>query len=182
MKIRIIGYAGSGKTSLTIKLQEKYQIQGISLDDYLKIKDKKQRYNLLNSRLLSLDSWIVEGVQVSSWTKQTFDESQLIVILDYPIFITQFRVLKRTISQVFDNSRTFAQKKKVIKRMFKLFKWNHRFKKRLPNIKTNLYNQTSRVMILESPKDEKRLHQYIKNQNRMKKHSETRKQRIRMTQ
>ncbi len=182
MKIRIIGYAGSGKTSLTINLQEKYLIQGISLDDYLKIKDKNQRSNLLNSRLTPLDSWIVEGVQVSPWTKQTFDESELIVILDYPIYITQFRVFKRTISQIFDNSRSFTQKKKVIKRMFKLFKWNHRFKKRLPNIKTNLYNQTSRVMILESPKDEKRLHQYIKNQIRIKKHLETRKKSVRTTQ
>ncbi|MGX7023616.1 P-loop NTPase family protein [Vagococcus hydrophili] len=182
MKIRIIGYAGSGKTSLTIKLQEKYLIQGISLDDFLKIKDKNQRFTLLNSRLSSLDAWIVEGVQVSSWTKQTFDEAQLIVILDYPIFITQYRVFKRTVSQVFDKSRSFEQKKKVIKRMFKLFKWNHRFRKRLPSIKTNLYNQTSRVMILESPKDEKRLHQYMKNQQRMKKHAENRKHRMRGTQ
>ncbi|MEG0732786.1 MAG: hypothetical protein RR470_10340 [Vagococcus sp.] len=170
MKIRIIGYAGSGKTSLTIKLQEKYIIQGISLDDYLRIKDKNQRANTLNSRLSTLDSWVVEGVQVSPWTKMTFSDADLIVILDYPIYVTQFRVFKRAFKQFFDPKRSFSQKKKAIKRMFKLFKWNSRFKKRLPTIKANLYDQGATVMILEMPKDENRLHQYIKKQNRMKKH------------
>ena len=129
MKIRIIGYAGSGKTSLAIKLQEKYIIQGISLDDFLKIKDKGQRASTLESRLSILDSWIVEGVQVSLWTKNTFSEADLIVVLDYPIYITQYRVFKRTLTQVFDPKRSFQQKKKTIKRMFKLFKWNSRFRK-----------------------------------------------------
>ncbi|MBP2966654.1 hypothetical protein J8385_18935 [Acinetobacter baumannii] len=96
MKIRIIGYAGSGKTSLTIKLQEKYYIQGISLDDYLKIKNKDKRFTTLNERLNELDSWIVEGVQVSSWTIKSFRDADLIVVLDYPIYITQYRVFKRT--------------------------------------------------------------------------------------
>ncbi|MEG2937836.1 MAG: hypothetical protein RR812_05445, partial [Vagococcus sp.] len=77
MKIRIIGYAGSGKTSLTIKLQEKYIIQGISLDDFLKIKDKEQRMTALNKRLDGLNSWIIEGVQVSTWTTRSFHDADL---------------------------------------------------------------------------------------------------------
>ncbi len=166
MKIRIIGYAGSGKTSLTIKLQEKYIIQGISLDDFLKIKDKEQRMTALNKRLDGLDSWIIEGVQVSPWTTRS--------VLDYPLYITQFRVFKRTCSQVFDSKRNWTQKRKTVKRMFKLFKWNSRFKKRLPSIKGSLYNQSAKVMILESPQSEKRLHQYIKKQLRLEKHKEER--------
>lgn len=169
MKIRIIGYAGSGKTSLAIKLQEKYIIQGISLDDFLKIKDKSQRAETLDSRLDALNSWIVEGVQVSLWTKKTFSDADLIVVLDYPLYITQYRVFKRTLTQVFDSKRSLQQKKKTVKRMFKLFKWNNRFKKRLPNIKSNLYNSSAKVMILESPKSETRLHQYIKKQTRLSK-------------
>jgi adenylate kinase family enzyme len=174
MKIRIIGYAGSGKTSLTIKLQEKYIIQGISLDDFLKIKDKEQRMTALNKRLDGLDSWIIEGVQVSPWTTRSFHDADLIVVLDYPLYITQFRVFKRTCSQVFDSMRNWTQKRKTVKRMFKLFKWNSRFKKRLPSIKGSLYNQSAKVMILESPQSEKRLHQYIKKQLRLEKHKEER--------
>ena len=176
MKIRIIGYAGSGKTSLTTRLQEKYYIQGVSLDDYLKIKDKNQRYEAVNQRLNQLDSWIVEGVQVSNWTKETFNQADLIVVLDYPLTVTQYRVFKRTRKQVLDSDRDFDQKKKSVKRMFKLFKWNNRFKKRLPTIKGNLYNQATKVMILEAPKDEKRLHQYIKKQLRLNKHKVERRQ------
>lgn len=161
MKIRIIGYAGSGKTSLAIKLQEIYQIQGISLDDYLKIKNKEQRFHELNHRLKELDHWIVEGVQVSQWTKQSFREADLVVILDYPIYICQYRVCKRAIRQFFEKGRTFAQRQKALKRMFKLFKWNHRFKLRLPDIKTNLYSQSAKVMILEEPSDEYRVHDYL---------------------
>ncbi|MFW7432610.1 hypothetical protein [Vagococcus carniphilus] len=179
MKIRIIGYAGSGKTSLTIKLQEKYIIQGISLDDYLKIKDKTQRANTLESRLSMLDSWIVEGVQVSPWTRKTFTDADLVVILDYPIYVTQYRVFKRAMTQVFDPKKNMNQKKKAMKRMFKLFKWNSRFRKRIPAIKANLNKQPMAVMILESPKDENRLHQYIKKQNRLKKHRLDRKQQVR---
>lgn len=178
MKIRIIGYAGSGKTSLTIKLQEKYIIQGISLDDFLKIKNKEQRMTALNKRLDVLDSWIIEGVQVSPWTNKSFHDADLIVVLDYPIYITQFRVFKRTCSQVIDSNRNWSQKKKTVKRMFKLFKWNNRFKKRLPTIKGNLYNQSAKVMILESPKSEKRLHQYIKKQLRLEKHKEERRRSV----
>lgn len=174
MKIRIIGYAGSGKTSLTIKLQEKYFIQGISLDDFLKVKDKNQRMTSLNTRLDQLDSWIVEGVQVSPWTNKSFHDADLIVVLDYPIYVTQYRVIKRTCQQIVDPKRNLSQKRKTAKRMFKLFKWNNRFRKRLPKIKANLYNQTSKIMILESPQSEIRLHQYIKKQQRIEKHKEER--------
>lgn len=114
MKIRIIGYAGSGKTSLTLSLQEKYLIQGISLDDFLKIKDKNQRMTSLNARLETLDAWIVEGVQVSPWTNKSFHDADLIVVLDYPLYITQFRVVKRTCSQVFDKNRDLNQKKRPL--------------------------------------------------------------------
>lgn len=162
MKIRIIGYAGSGKTSLTLKLQEKYRIQGISLDDYLKIKDKNQRYLELSNRLDKLPSWIVEGVQVSRWTEKSTNDADLIVILDYPLSLTQYRVTKRAMKQCSQRNKSFSQRKKIIKRMFKLYKWNRRFKKRLPDIKQNLYTDHAKLLILESPEDEKRVHREIK--------------------
>lgn len=162
MKIRIIGYAGSGKTSLTIKLQEKYHIQGISLDDYLKIKDKNQRYNQLNERLDKLPNWIVEGVQISRWTEKSTNDADLIIILDYPLSLAQYRVTKRAFKQCFQKNKSFAQRKKIIKRMFKLYKWNRRFKKRLPDIKQNLYIDHGKLLILESPEDERRVHKEIK--------------------
>ncbi|MGX6969739.1 hypothetical protein [Vagococcus bubulae] len=162
MKIRIIGYAGSGKTSLTIRLQQKYNIQGISLDDYLKTKDKTQRHIQLNDRLSELSSWIVEGVQVSHWTEKTTKDADLIIILDYPVSLTQYRVTKRAFSQCCEPKKTFGQRKKIIKRMFKLYKWNHRFKKRLPDIKQTLYTNNTKLLILESPEDEKRIHKEIK--------------------
>lgn len=162
MKIRIIGYAGSGKTSLTIRLQEKYRIQGIALDDYLKIKDKNQRYNQLSERLQNLSNWIVEGVQVSRWTDQSMNDADLIIILDYPLSLCQYRVTKRAMTQCFQKQKSFAQRKKIIKRMFKLYKWNRRFKKRLPDIKQNLYMNHGKLLIIESPNDEKRIHREIK--------------------
>ncbi|MCI0130171.1 MULTISPECIES: hypothetical protein [Enterococcaceae] len=162
MKIRIIGYAGSGKTSLAIKLQEKYHIQGISLDDYLKIKDKNKRYHQLNTHLSELPNWIVEGVQVSHWTDKATKEADLIIILDYPIYLTQYRVTKRAFTQCFTKNKTFTQRKKTIKRMFKLYKWNNRFKKRLPDIKKNLTTDHGKLLILESPEDIKRVHRELR--------------------
>lgn len=162
MKIRIIGYAGSGKTSLTLKLQKKYNIQGISLDDYLKLKDKNVRYNKLNDRLSGLSQWIVEGVQVSRWTEKSILEADLIILLDYPLSLSQYRVTKRAFNQCFEPNKQFSDRKKSIKRMFKLYKWNTRFKKRLPDIKRDLYMSPAKLLILESPDDIKRVHREIK--------------------
>ena len=162
MKIRIIGYAGSGKTSLTLKLQEKYHIQGISLDDYLKIRDKNIRLTKLNKRLEALPNWIVEGVQVSKWTEKSVQDADLIILLDYPLSLTQYRVTKRAINQFFESDIEFSQRRKSLKRMFKLYKWNRRFKKRLPDIKRDLYHSQAKFLILESPEDEKRIHREIK--------------------
>lgn len=172
MKIRIIGYAGSIKNLLTKEIQETYLIKGISLDDFFDIKDKKQRGKALNYQLNSLNSWIVEGTQVSNWTKSSIEDAELIVILDYQILTIHFGVLKQTVSQIVDPSYNLSQKKKIIRRMFKLFKWNQRFRQRLPNVKTSLPSHSCRLMILESPKDEKRLHQYIKGQLRRNQYSE----------
>lgn len=161
MKIRIIGYAGSGKTSLMKKLEDKYEIPGISLDDFLKIKDKQKRFNRVNETISPLPSWIVEGVQISQWTKSSFEEANLIVLLDYPLYISQSRVAKRSMSQLLEPGKTLEQRDAIIKRMFKLFKWNRRFKERLPTVKNTLYNYPVTIMILESPEDVSRLYRFL---------------------
>ncbi|MGY3765871.1 hypothetical protein ACWOAH_04865 [Vagococcus vulneris] len=167
MRIRLIGYAGSGKTSLMQKLEKDYKLPGISLDDFLKIKDKQQRFIEVNKHIEKFPSWVVEGVQVSQWTKGTFEEANLIVLLDYPLLLTQYRVVKRTIKQFFELKRSMKQRYYVIKRMFKLFKWNRNFKKRLPQVKEALYQYPVTLMIIESPNDLNRLYDFI-NHNKNK--------------
>ncbi|MGX7013169.1 P-loop NTPase family protein [Vagococcus silagei] len=162
MNIRIIGYAGSGKTSLALAIQKKYRIQGISLDDYLQIKNKSDRARQLEHDLYDLRDWTTEGVQLGQWCQETLTRADLIILLDYPLLLVQYRVVKRAFLQVFEKERDFSQKIKVIKRMFKLFKWNVRFKKRLPEIKKNLYLFPAELIILEHPEDEVRFHQFMK--------------------
>ncbi|MGO2082400.1 hypothetical protein [Vagococcus sp.] len=169
MKIRIIGYAGSGKTSLALDIQKKYRIQGISLDDYLQIKNKNERARRLEYDINRLDDWVTEGVQFGQWCQQTLVDADLILLLDYPLLLVQFRVFKRAIQQLFEKERNLEQKQKVIKRMFKLFKWNIRFKKRLPEIKKSLYHFSTELIILELPEDETRFHQYMKKNYKRKK-------------
>ncbi|MBE9389821.1 hypothetical protein [Vagococcus salmoninarum] len=151
MKIRIIGHAGSGKTTLSKELSQEYGFSNIPLDSFLKQKDKKKRKRMLSTQLNKQDSWIVEGVQAQYWCKATFTEADIIIVLDYPLYIVQYRVIKRAITA--RKNATKERKKFLTKRAKSLLKWNRKFSQKLPKLKSKLYKHNSNLYIIRSPRD-----------------------------
>lgn len=159
MKIRIIGHAGSGKTTLSKDLQTEYGFTSIPLDSFLKQKDKKKRRRKLHDEMNKHDSWIIEGVQEQRWCRQTFTEADLVIVLDYPLFVVQYRVIKRTVLGMRKASKD--RKKFLLKRAVALLKWNRRFSKNMAKLKKRLYEFNTNLYIIQTPKDVDRVNTII---------------------
>ncbi|MGX7058328.1 AAA family ATPase [Vagococcus humatus] len=155
MKIRIIGPSGSGKTTLGKQLSKKHKIPCLSLDTFLREKNKKNREKSLQHFLSQHDAWIIEGVQDRPWCQDTFKEADIILFLDYPLLLVQYRVFKRTLTRM--KKKNWKRKKFLLKRMFNLFKWNRRFYKKKSHVKKKIFKLNPNYFIIHSPKERERI-------------------------
>lgn len=131
MKIRIIGCSGSGKTYLAKKLSEKYNIPNFDLDDIqwdnsqnsygIKMPIKK-RNQMLNDMLQQPD-WIIEGVYYA-WVQKSFEDADMIYVLDIPKWFYRFRIIKRFIKRRVGLEKG---KKETLKSVCNLLKWTNAF-------------------------------------------------------
>ncbi len=98
-KIHIMGPSGSGKTHLAEKLSTKLHILHYDLDDifwetkYSTKRDIKKRDRILENICLT-DKWITEGVY-TDWTEEIINESKLLIWVDAPLHILNYRLMKR---------------------------------------------------------------------------------------
>jgi len=134
-KIHIVGGAGSGKTYLSEILSSKLNISCYDLDDifwdnstdyYNKKADKNVRDKKLKD-ILQNDSWIIEGVYYR-WLSESFEKSDVIIILKTHIFIRDFRIIKRFIKRKL--GIVSFKKKDTFKGLIELLKWNHVYDKK----------------------------------------------------
>ena len=143
-KIHIIGGPGSGKSYVAKALSEKLNISCYDLDDIYWLNDKKT-YDveadpkIRNKRLFKIikkKEWILEGVYLN-WTKPSFEESELIIILQPNKSIRSWRITRRFIKRKLGIEE--SKKKETWKSFLKLFKWNWNYdKKNLPRVYTEL--------------------------------------------
>jgi adenylate kinase family enzyme len=102
VKIRICGGAGSGKTTLAKHLSKKYRIPRYDLDeiffadgsDYSKFRDEEERDRRIR-KILKQKNWIIEGTYTKGWALPTFKEADKVIYISAPLFIRQYRVVKR---------------------------------------------------------------------------------------
>lgn len=92
-KILVTGNAGSGKSTLSKKLEEKLKIKVYSLDKIVwqqkwkKTVDNKKKE--LIKELTNKDTWIINGV-----SSDVFNEADTIIFLDFPRKICYWRAFK----------------------------------------------------------------------------------------
>ena len=96
----IVGCAGSGKTTLAFKLQEKMKLPLIHLDQYY-WKPNWQRSNLddftqAHDKLCLQDRWIMEGSYMKLLGRRA-SQADVIIFLDVPRYICLWRVIKRSV-------------------------------------------------------------------------------------
>lgn len=118
-KIYIIGPPGSGKSTLSKKLSNKYKINNYELDkvvwddDNGNIKRREEEILQLFDDILKEDSWIMEDVGRSKFSEGR-EQADVIYYLKISKKMAYFRVLKRWLKQKlgkehFNHPPTFKQ-------------------------------------------------------------------------
>lgn len=158
MKIHIIGCSGSGKTYLAKALSKKYNIPHFDLDDIqwdnnaqvYGVKMSPEKRNVLFQKILSSREWIIEGVYYA-WVQQSFDEADIIYVLDMPKYLYKSRIIIRSIKRKLG---ILKGKKETFKSVYNLLKWTDTFQnKNLKEIKNILDRYGNKVIWLSSKKD-----------------------------
>ena len=158
MKIHIIGCSGSGKTYLAKALSKKYNIPHFDLDDIqwdnnaqgYGVKMPREKRNALLQELLSNSEWVIEGVYYA-WVQQSFDEADIIYVLDMPKYLYINRIIIRSIKRKLGIQKG---KKETLKSVYHLLKWTETFQnKNLKEIKNILDKYGDKVIWLSSKKD-----------------------------
>ena len=158
MKIHIIGCSGSGKTYLANALAKKYNIPHFDLDDIqwdnnaegYGTKRPLEERNALFQEILNNNEWVIEGVYYA-WVQQSFDEADIIYVLDMPKYLYKSRIIVRSIKRKLGIQQG---KRETIKSVYNLLKWTETFQnKNLKEIKTILDKYENKVIWLSSKKD-----------------------------
>ena len=158
MKIHIIGCSGSGKTYLAKALSKKYNIPHFDLDDIqwdnnaqeYGVKMPREKRNALLQEILSNHEWVIEGVYYA-WVQQSFDEADIIYVLDMPKYLYINRIIIRSIKRKLEMQKG---KKETLKSVYNLLKWTETFQnKNLKEIKNILDKYGDKVTWLSSKKD-----------------------------
>ena len=131
MKIRIIGCSGSGKTYLAKRLSEKYNIPNFDLDDIqwdnnqnsYGVKMPIEKRNQMLNDILQQPDWIIDGVYYA-WVQKSFEDANIIYVLDIPKWLYKFRIIKRFIKRRVGLEKG---KKETLKSVCKLLKWTNTF-------------------------------------------------------
>ena len=157
MKIHIIGCSGSGKTYLASSLSKKYNIPHFDLDD-IQWDNNAQGYgtkrsieerNALFQEVLCNNEWIIEGVYYT-WVKQSFDEADIIYVLDMPRYLYKSRIIIRSVKRKLG---ILKGKRETIKSVYNLLKWTETFQnKNLKEIKSIIGRYDDKVIWLSNKK------------------------------
>lgn len=100
MKISILGYSGSGKSTFAIKLGERYQCEVLHLDTVhclpgWKERETEEEIGIIGKYLDEKDAWIIDGNYRSKLLERRLEESDYIYIFQFNRFRCLFRVIKR---------------------------------------------------------------------------------------
>lgn len=158
LKIHIIGCSGTGKTYLAKKFSKKYNIQHYDLDDIqwdnsadgygLKMPvDKREK---MLKQILNQESWIIEGVYYA-WVTESFQEADVIYVLDIPSHIYKYRIIMRFIKRKLGIEKG---KNETFKSVYKLLKWTNKYQNNnLKEIKTILKQYESKVVWISDSRE-----------------------------
>lgn len=161
MKIHIIGCSGSGKTFLAKKLSDKYHIPHFDLDDiqwdnnanFYGVKCPLEKKIEMLQKVCTNKDWIIEGVYYA-WVQQSFEEADIIYVLDSPLFLCKVRIIWRFLKRKLGLEKG---NKESLKSLYNLLRWTNAFqKKNMPEIKIVMEKYEEKVVYLKSSKEVKR--------------------------
>lgn len=129
-KIHLVGGPGSGKTFSSTKLQELTGLKAYNLDkvfwdqdEHTYIRSSEECRTEKLKTILSQESWIVEGVYYK-WLADSFRDADLIIILNPPVLLRQWRIFKRFLKRKFIEGQF---RKETFASFMEMFWWNQKF-------------------------------------------------------
>ncbi|MCH4827928.1 AAA family ATPase [Planococcus halocryophilus] len=157
MKIYIIGYVGSGKTTLARRLSVSLSIPHFETDNFVwqrqkegDVRNPESVRDAQFSQALEQSSWIIEGVHLG-WTDYAMDMADKVIFLDIPYHTRTFRVIFRYINQRVGKEQANYQPSFVMLR--KMFQWNRYFEDRMkPELLTKLGAASEKVVVVNNRK------------------------------
>ncbi|MFY0631303.1 MAG: AAA family ATPase [Flavobacteriaceae bacterium] len=167
-KIIITGTTCTGKTTLGKKLMKEISVPQIDLDDLHFLpnwveKEKRRFVEDVNNEIKGLEEWIVTGSYQTLLKDTVWQEASTIVWLDYPLNLIVRRFFIRTWKRVVFKEKCCGENYETLSKTFSkeslflwIFKtyWNR--KKRMNNWMNGAFSD-KKWIVLQSPKDEKRL-------------------------
>lgn len=166
-KIAIIGCAGSGKTTLALKLSKLLNLPVYHLDQYY-WKPNWERpvfedFQLAHNQLCDQDEWIIEGIYTRT-LEYRFFTADCIIFLNVPRRICFWRVFKRAI-KYWGIVRPSAAMGCPEKLDFGFLKWIWNFPKNSRPIILKLieeYKELKKICIIRSDTDQERILEKLK--------------------
>ena len=158
MRIHIIGGSGTGKSYVTKKVSEKFNISHYDLDNifwdntsehYGVRMPIEKRAEKLNS-ILKNSNWVIEGVYYS-WLNDSFSNADYIFILNSPVIVYRYRIIKRFLKRKLGVEKG---KKETLKSLIGLLKWTDNYQKnKMPKILEFLEPYKEKIILLENSED-----------------------------
>lgn len=150
-RIRIIGGAGSGKTTLAKELATSLDYPIISLDHIAKkVKGlEEEAGNQFIKNIIKEDYWIIEGVQGTGPFYQSLEAADLILFLDYSLRRRKKYLLKRYASLKF--KQTDSNRRCTAKQLIHLMKWNEQFDARKKGLLRKINTLEALVIQIDHP-------------------------------
>jgi adenylate kinase family enzyme len=133
-RIHLIGGPGSGKSYVAARISATFGITSYALDDlfwdsaaatYGVRADPGERDQAF-ADIVAQDAWVIEGAYYK-WLTPGFERADLIIILNPPVWLRDWRIVKRSALQLLGMAPT--NRKETIASIFTLLRWNHTYER-----------------------------------------------------
>ncbi len=130
MRVYVIGGPGAGKTTYATQLAKTNNVSYLDLDTikwisngkntYIGGRSRDERVKMLSEFLKTNSDWVCDGVYYTDWINEMLFSADCVTIIQTPLYLRQWRVLKRAFKNWHHGNET-------INSLIKLMKWNHRY-------------------------------------------------------
>jgi adenylate kinase family enzyme len=129
-RIVIVGTTGSGKTTLAQALAQKLDLPHIEADSYFWLpnwveRNRDEMRTLITPRLMEA-RWVIDG-NYSFLRDLTWGQADTLIWLDYPLWVSQWRLLWRSIDRIRTQDLMWGTNRETFRAQFfsrgSLFLW-----------------------------------------------------------
>jgi adenylate kinase family enzyme len=159
----VYGVTGSGKTALAARISAVTGIPWHAVDDltwepgWVQVPDDEQRRRM--EAICQGERWVLDTAY-GKWLDIPLARVELVVALDFPRWVSLFRLIRRTAARVIDGRPVCNGNRESVRHVFSrdsIILWHFRsFARKRRRIRTWEANPPPAVVRLQSPREAKR--------------------------